>query len=77
MDAFGGIVRMTQRRHRTGTDRIAEVAADLPCDIVVNVQGDEPLIEPGMIEEVIAPLLADRTLRDVDACDARSPIRRT
>ena len=43
---------MTRADHRTGTDRIAEVAAELTCDIVVNVQGDEPLIEPAMIDAV-------------------------
>lgn len=62
VERFGGIVRMTQSSHRTGTDRIAEVARDLPCEIVVNVQGDLPLIEPGMIEEIIDPLTADRSL---------------
>jgi 3-deoxy-manno-octulosonate cytidylyltransferase (CMP-KDO synthetase) len=57
--AFGGTARMTRPTHRTGTDRIAEVAADLTCDIVLNVQGDEPLIEPEMLEQVIGPLVAD------------------
>ena len=66
--AFGGIVRMTRRAHRTGTDRIAEVAADLSCDIVLDVQGDEPLVEPAMIEQVIAPLVADATLEMSTAC---------
>jgi 3-deoxy-manno-octulosonate cytidylyltransferase (CMP-KDO synthetase) len=56
---FGGIVRMTQVSHRSGTDRIAEVARDLACDIVVNVQGDEPLIEPQMITEAIDVLEHD------------------
>jgi 3-deoxy-manno-octulosonate cytidylyltransferase (CMP-KDO synthetase) len=56
VEHFGGIVRMTQRTHRTGTDRVAEVARALPCDIVVNVQGDEPMIEPEMIAAVIEPL---------------------
>src|SRR5215510_1199518 len=37
---FGGIAVMTRSSHRTGTDRIAEVAANLPCELVVNVQGD-------------------------------------
>lgn len=60
---FGGIVRMTGIRHRTGLDRIAEVAADLPCEIVVNVQGDEPLIDPRAIAEVIAPLANDPGLQ--------------
>ena len=66
VEAFGGIARMTRRTHRTGTDRIAEVAADLDCDIVVNVQGDEPLIEPAMITAVVAPLRADPSLADGD-----------
>jgi 3-deoxy-manno-octulosonate cytidylyltransferase (CMP-KDO synthetase) len=57
--AFGGVVRLTSGDHRTGLDRIAEVAADLTCEIVVNVQGDEPLIEPQAIAEVIAPFRRD------------------
>jgi 3-deoxy-manno-octulosonate cytidylyltransferase (CMP-KDO synthetase) len=59
VEAFGGRVRMTHTAHRTGMDRLAEVAASLTCDIIVNVQGDEPLIEPQMIGEAVAPLLAD------------------
>lgn len=54
--AFGGLARMTQSTHATGTDRLAEVAADLDCDVIVNVQGDEPLIEPEMLDALIAPL---------------------
>jgi 3-deoxy-manno-octulosonate cytidylyltransferase (CMP-KDO synthetase) len=54
--SFGGAAVMTSAQHRTGTDRVAEVAAALDCDVVVNVQGDEPLIPPAMIEQVIAPL---------------------
>ena len=59
---FGGEVRLTALSHRTGTDRIAEVARDLDCAIVVNVQGDEPLIAPRMIEDVLQPLRDDPTL---------------
>jgi len=51
--AFGGEAVMTDKRHRTGTDRIAEVAGSLDADIIVNVQGDEPLIRPEMIDDVI------------------------
>jgi 3-deoxy-manno-octulosonate cytidylyltransferase (CMP-KDO synthetase) len=57
--AFGGAVVMTSRAHRTGTDRIAEVAAGLEADIVVNVQGDLPLLDPGMVEAALAPLRDD------------------
>jgi 3-deoxy-manno-octulosonate cytidylyltransferase (CMP-KDO synthetase) len=59
---FGGVVRMTSPSHKTGTDRIAEIVPDLDCEIVLNVQGDLPLMEPGKIEEVLRPLLADPTL---------------
>jgi 3-deoxy-manno-octulosonate cytidylyltransferase (CMP-KDO synthetase) len=57
--AFGGDARMTSPDHQSGTDRIAEVARDLRCDLIVNVQGDEPLIEPAMIDEAVAPFAAD------------------
>lgn len=57
--AFGGEAMMTSAAHATGTDRLAEVAAALDCEIVVNVQGDEPLLAPVMIEQAIAPLAAD------------------
>jgi|SRR5688572_15986039 len=62
VEAFGGIARMTRPTHRTGTDRIAEVAADLSCDIVINVQGDEPLIDPAMITAIVAPLRDDASI---------------
>jgi 3-deoxy-manno-octulosonate cytidylyltransferase (CMP-KDO synthetase) len=61
--AFGGDVRMTSASHRTGTDRLAEVAQALECDLIVNVQGDEPLIEPSMIDEAVAPFAAEPELR--------------
>ncbi|KAF0217444.1 MAG: 3-deoxy-manno-octulosonate cytidylyltransferase [Geobacteraceae bacterium] len=60
--AFGGCVEMTSRSHETGTDRLAEVAARLDSDIIVNVQGDEPLIEPAMIDEAIMPLSLDTSI---------------
>ena len=57
--SFGGRAEMTSTGHETGTDRLAEVAARLDADIIVNVQGDEPLIEPAMINEAIEPLVND------------------
>jgi 3-deoxy-manno-octulosonate cytidylyltransferase (CMP-KDO synthetase) len=62
VEGFGGEARMTRTDHRTGLDRVAEVAGQLTCEIVVNVQGDEPLIEPMMIAEVVRPLLRDPAL---------------
>jgi len=52
---FGGEAKLTKATHRTGTERLAEVAASLDCDIVVNVQGDEPLLDPRSISEALAP----------------------
>jgi 3-deoxy-manno-octulosonate cytidylyltransferase (CMP-KDO synthetase) len=60
--SFGGEAMMTSSHHSTGTDRIAEVARSLDCDIVVNVQGDEPLIRPEMIDEALLPLVQDATI---------------
>ena len=58
---FGGNVRLTRADHQTGTDRLAEVALTLDCDIVVNVQGDEPLLDSRAIAEAVAPF-ADRSI---------------
>jgi 3-deoxy-manno-octulosonate cytidylyltransferase (CMP-KDO synthetase) len=60
--AFGGRVEMTMKSHETGTDRLAEVAARIDSDIIVNVQGDEPMIEPAMIDEAIYPLTLDDSI---------------
>ena len=60
--AFGGDSRMTSASHQSGTDRIAEIARSLECDVIVNVQGDEPLIEPDMIDEAVAPFAGDLSL---------------
>ena len=59
---FGGACVMTRPDHASGTDRIAEVARGLSCDIVVNVQGDEPALDPAAIEAAVAPLAADASL---------------
>lgn len=55
---FGGKAVMTSGKHQSGTDRIAEAAKDIDCDIVVNVQGDEPFIRPEMVDDVVR-LLSD------------------
>ncbi len=57
--SFGGEARITDVRHRSGTDRVAEVAEDLDADIVVNVQGDEPEIRPQQIDQVVSLLQDD------------------
>jgi 3-deoxy-manno-octulosonate cytidylyltransferase (CMP-KDO synthetase) len=62
VEGFGGLAIMTAATHRSGTDRIAEAVSRLDIedsDIVVNVQGDQPLFEPSQIDEVARPLLDD------------------
>lgn len=54
---FGGEARMTRTDHRTGTERIAEVAAHVEGEIFVNAQGDEPLLDPGAVDTAIAALI--------------------
>ncbi len=60
--AFGGEVLMTSPHHRTGSERVAEVAAQIGDDLIVNVQGDEPLLAPGMIDDAVAACVADPSL---------------
>jgi len=57
--SFGAEVALTRADHPSGTDRVAEVARSIIADLVVNVQGDEPLIDPAAIDAAVAPLLAD------------------
>ncbi|HNZ20131.1 MAG TPA: 3-deoxy-manno-octulosonate cytidylyltransferase [Candidatus Hydrogenedentes bacterium] len=54
---FGARVVMTRPDHPSGTDRVAEAVADSNADIVVNIQGDEPLIDPRLIDAAIQPLV--------------------
>ncbi len=62
---FGGTALMTRPENRSGTDRVAEASEQLqasPEDIIVNIQGDQPLLHPEGIQEVVAPLKADPSL---------------
>ena len=60
--SFGAPVRMTRPDHPSGTDRVAEVASAENAEWVVNVQGDEPLIDPGAIDTAILPLLDEPSI---------------
>jgi len=69
---YGVNVTMTRRDHETGTDRIAELAEKSDADIIVNVQADEPQIDPDLIDATVQPLLDDLEL---PMATARHPIR--
>jgi 3-deoxy-manno-octulosonate cytidylyltransferase (CMP-KDO synthetase) len=80
VEEFGGRAVMSSAGHKCGTERVAEVAESLQEEIIVNLQGDEPLIDPGSIEQLIAamvdnPSLSMATLktRIVDENELRNP----
>lgn len=62
VEGYGGNVVMTSADCRSGTERVAEAARECDADIIVNVQGDEPLIEPALIDDLVAPMLADSSI---------------
>ena len=68
---FGGVACMTSKTHRSGTDRVAEAAKNFDAQIIVNLQGDEPLVDPGCIEAVLAPFSVEPELMIVTA---KSPL---
>ena len=71
--AFGADVAITRADHPTGTDRIAEAAAGLDADVVVNVQGDEALIEGFVIDAAVERLASDRELPMATVVHAAEP----
>jgi 3-deoxy-manno-octulosonate cytidylyltransferase (CMP-KDO synthetase) len=73
VEAFGGCAWMTRADHGSGSDRLAEVAEALSCEIVVNVQGDEPLLAPEAIVEAVAPVAADPSIPMATLCTALDP----
>jgi 3-deoxy-manno-octulosonate cytidylyltransferase (CMP-KDO synthetase) len=56
---FGGRAELTSEKHQSGTDRIAEVARKLSCDIVLNLQGDEPDVHPDVLDQTVELLASD------------------
>lgn len=59
VEACGGLALLTSPDHPSGTDRIAEAVRQIDGDIIVNIQGDQPFIDPVMIEEAVQPLIDD------------------
>lgn len=67
---FGGEAVMTRSDHRSGTDRAAEVAAHIEAEIYVNVQGDEPLVDPGTIDALVSAMLEEDSVQIATPCAA-------
>ncbi len=72
VERFGGRAVMTREDHPSGTDRIAEAVADIECDVVINIQGDEPLIDPALIDQLATELSSGSSW---DMVTAVCPIR--
>ncbi len=62
-EAYNIKVIMTDPHHKTGSDRLAEACQGVDCEIVVNIQADEPLVRPEHIDSIVFPLLEDRNLQ--------------
>lgn len=65
---FGGNAVMTSKKHKSGSDRIGEVIKNMKCDIVLNIQGDEPFINPLNIDKAIKPLIKDKNIQVSTLC---------
>lgn len=63
VESHGGKVIMTGTHHLTGSDRLAEACLSVDCDIIVNIQGDEPLVDPDHIDAIVAPLIENPSLQ--------------
>ena len=65
---FGGNVVMTSKKHKSGTDRIGEAVKNIKCDVVVNIQGDEPMIASDNIDKAIKPFIQDKSFNVSTLC---------
>ncbi len=68
VEAFGGEAVLTGTHHTSGTERIAEVARKIPAEIIVNLQGDEPLMRPEVVDQVVGVLQGDPDCNMSSAC---------
>jgi 3-deoxy-manno-octulosonate cytidylyltransferase (CMP-KDO synthetase) len=70
VEEFGGQAILTRSDHRTGTDRVAEVATHVDAELYVNIQGDEPLIDPVIVDAVVSAMLEDESVQIATPCTA-------
>jgi 3-deoxy-manno-octulosonate cytidylyltransferase (CMP-KDO synthetase) len=72
VERFGGEAVLTSPHHASGTDRLAEAAAGLDAEVIVNVQGDEPLIDPAVVDAVVEPFAHEP---DLEMATVSLPLR--
>lgn len=65
---FGAKVIYTSKAHRSGSDRLTEVAGSIDTKVVVNIQADEPLVHPTMINDVVTPILKSKSIHIATLC---------
>ena len=63
MENLGGDIKLTSKKHRTGSDRVAEAVKKIPCDIVLNIQCDEPFLNPKMTDDLIRLMRKEKDLK--------------
>lgn len=63
MEDLGAEVKLTSKNHRTGSDRVAEAVRNIPCDIVLNIQCDEPFLNPKMVDDLIRLMRHQKDLK--------------
>jgi 3-deoxy-manno-octulosonate cytidylyltransferase (CMP-KDO synthetase) len=73
VEAAGGVARLTREDHKTGSDRIGELLPSIQADVIVNVQGDEPEVDPKLIDAILERMEADP---EVDVGTGAAPISR-
>ena len=72
VEGFGGAALLTSPSHPSATDRLAELAVSIPCSLIVNVQGDEPMLDPGVIDATVAVMQQDAS---IEMATAATPMR--
>ena len=68
VESFGGVAVMTSSHHESGTDRVYEAAASVDCDLVLNIQGDEPLVGASLVETLVKSLSSGSALMSTLCC---------
>lgn len=74
VESFGGEAILTSKDHNSGTERVAEIAKLIPCQFIVNLQGDEPLMPGSVMDQVVSALERDSTCVMSTACTVKTDL---